>query len=657
MKTAELNQILLDFAEAAALSNSRLLQGNDKRAVWMVARGLVAGIAATTSIAGRQIDLRIGLPRNFPYELPVIRLDDAELYPHIPHVEEDGAVCFVIPKGVVIDRHSPLNIVNDAFRRARNTLEEGWKGNVADEFMDEFGAYWRATHPRHHVESFLHVGGDIRKVHLKMAPQHRARHQPRVPSRRTATEADEKPRHLLPRRPAPAAAWKWREKQEQKLQTVQRAATPRWVAEPERPTPRGLGSIFDSPNDAADFYQKPQAEGGRSALYIPLPHQARIAPPRPGHHWSARNIHQAVRGALPPAELDKLDPLTRKCGDELLVILGLHRPSGGTTLIGLRYFALKGVHPLGPTSDVHHLRAPEPVWVNRLDRELITGRGGASTDLASRKVLLIGCGSVGGHTAMMLASAGIGELTLLDGDVLSQENVFRHILGKKALGQLKVKALVHEIEERIPYIKVRGIDSMLDTAIRKNQIDLSAYDLIISATGEPVADLDLNARLAQLRGSDSKPAAIFTWLEPLGIGGHAALSVGGSGCFECLYTPDEEAPDLHNRAAFYAPLDEQPRDFNLDLVGCGSFYAPYSDLDARRTAELAVRLALSTLQGKETESILRSWKGDPAAFLAQGFRLARRHEHSSDDLLAGVAYTAPSCCTCNRRNSAEEQAA
>lgn len=656
MKLEDLNNILLNFAEAADLCNSRLLQGNERHAVWMRSRNLVAGLAATTSVAGRPINIRIGLPQNFPYELPVIRLDDAETFPHIPHLEEDGAICFIVPRGLVIDRHSPLGILRDALERALETLRQGWQGeNVTDEFMDEFAAYWRSTRPNEHVASFLQVGGDVRKVHLEMAPQAKSGTLLNSEIRNRASRTAGSPQRLHTRQTSPAVAKEWREKQVKRQQALHRNAMQLHAAEPVRPTPRGLGSIFDLPGEPADFHQRPQARGGRHALYVPLPDQTRLQPPRPGHRWSANDVHQLVRRSLLPEGLRQLDALTQKCGDELLVILGLPRPSGGTTLIGLRYFGLKGVHPLGSSSDVRHLRDPEPVGVTRLDRELISGRGGASTNLTSRKVLLIGCGSVGGHIAMMLTSTGVGELTLLDGDLLAPENIFRHVLGRKALGQLKVKALVNEIQERSSYIRVRGIPMMLDGAVREKQVDLSAYDLIISATGEPVVDLDLNARLVALREEGGKPAAIHTWLEPFGIGGHAVLSIGENGCFECLYTPDEDGQGpLHNRAALYAPVDEQPRDFNLDLVGCGSFYAPYSDLDARRTAELAVRLALSALQGTQTESILKSWKGDASDFQKQGFRLARRYAQTSDALLEGVTYASTLCRTCVNRIPRED---
>lgn len=56
-------------------------------------------------------------------------------------------------------------------------------------------------------------------------------------------------------------------------------------------------------------------------------------------------------------------------------------------------------------------------------------RSGAAVDLGDRHILVVGCGSVGGHAAVGLAYAGVGSLTLVDPDTLEPENAFRHAAG------------------------------------------------------------------------------------------------------------------------------------------------------------------------------------------------------------------------------------
>ena len=59
----------------------------------------------------------------------------------------------------------------------------------------------------------------------------------------------------------------------------------------------------------------------------------------------------------------------------------------------------------------------------------------------SKHVAVLGVGSVGSAVADMLARAGVRRLTLVDPDVLSEDNLKRHVLDDKDLGKSKVHAL------------------------------------------------------------------------------------------------------------------------------------------------------------------------------------------------------------------------
>ncbi|HAJ77762.1 MAG TPA: tRNA cyclic N6-threonylcarbamoyladenosine(37) synthase TcdA, partial [Clostridiales bacterium] len=45
--------------------------------------------------------------------------------------------------------------------------------------------------------------------------------------------------------------------------------------------------------------------------------------------------------------------------------------------------------------------------------------------LASKKVIVFGVGGVGGYVVEMLARSGIGEITLVDFDTISESNINR----------------------------------------------------------------------------------------------------------------------------------------------------------------------------------------------------------------------------------------
>jgi hypothetical protein len=259
---------------------------------------------------------------------------------------------------------------------------------------------------------------------------------------------------------------------------------------------------------------------------------------------------------------------------------------------------------------------------------------------------------VGGHLAFELVRAGILQLTLVDPDLLSPDNTFRHALGRRCWGRNKAEALKAELEDQFPYVRVLPVAERIEAALATGKVELGAYDLVLVAIAVPTVELDLNERIHAL---PSAPPALFTWLEPYGIGGHALLAHNGSagGCFECLYTPPipEDGP-LHNRAAFAA----RGQSFGRDLSGCGSLHTPYGSVDAMRTAALASKLAIDVLSGREPGTPLVSWRGDARAFEEAGFRLAPRFSASEEELHAArYGYQSCRCPICRGGHDSDSQ--
>lgn len=384
----------------------------------------------------------------------------------------------------------------------------------------------------------------------------------------------------------------------------------------------------------------------QNAIYLPLEPETILIPPRPdGPMWSAEEARRALLPAVSEANMVRLRRLIKgSTAAREYVIIRLPRPSGGDTLFGIRYDEVGGAHPLRDHGMAARL---VPLQLERLDREYLVSRGGGDTGLDAARVLLVGCGSLGGYIAFELARAGILDLTLVDRDVLKPENTHRHVLGRRYWLTSKALALASAIEEDVPYVRAIGVASTLEEALGDGTVDLAAYDLVICALGNPTVELDMNERLHALRDG---PAALFTWLEPLGIGGHALLVTdrAAGGCFECLYTSADEVETLDNRAAFAGP----GQSFGRALSGCGSLHTPYGSVDAVQMAAQAVRLAVDALTGRESGNPLVSWKGDASAFEAAGYRLSRRYAATSEELRGQRhAYRSQGCRVCGPDHS------
>ena len=114
--------------------------------------------------------------------------------------------------------------------------------------------------------------------------------------------------------------------------------------------------------------------------------------------------------------------------------------------------------------------------------------------LKAAHVIVFGVGGVGGYTAEALARAGVGKLTLVDADVVSDSNRNRQILALlSTVGQPKVEVAAKRIAEINPDCVVEPVQLFYgpDTA---DAIDFSGADYVVDAIDTVSAKLELIAR-------------------------------------------------------------------------------------------------------------------------------------------------------------------
>ena len=70
--------------------------------------------------------------------------------------------------------------------------------------------------------------------------------------------------------------------------------------------------------------------------------------------------------------------------------------------------------------------------------------------LQDKKVLLIGVGGVGSHVAVALCRAGIGQLEIVDFDVVDESNLGRQYYDVNDVGVLKVEAMKGHLNRMNP---------------------------------------------------------------------------------------------------------------------------------------------------------------------------------------------------------------
>jgi sulfur-carrier protein adenylyltransferase/sulfurtransferase len=244
-------------------------------------------------------------------------------------------------------------------------------------------------------------------------------------------------------------------------------------------------------------------------------------------------------------------------------------------------------------------------------REFLNERtaGPASRALSDMRVVVAGCGAVGGQLAVQLAQAGVGHLTLLDSEALDWRNVGRHVLDGSAVGQNKALAVAAAIKRRFPDIDVTGVAESWETYQRREGEPVTKADLIVSATGEAASNLHLD-RLVE---SGDVPPAVFCFLEAFGVAAHAVFCLPDSGQLRHICTP---AGILLEPVADLATMPQAPQE-----PACGAVYQPFSSLAALSGIALAGELAIDALLGRVAMSQHRVWVGAAAGFATQGLSL------------------------------------
>ncbi|PDS34684.1 hypothetical protein CO665_29460 [Rhizobium anhuiense] len=165
---------------------------------------------------------------------------------------------------------------------------------------------------------------------------------------------------------------------------------------------------------------------------------------------------------------------------------------------------------------------------------IFTRNMGNMINLAGKRILLIGVGTIGGFLAQQLAQSGAGsgggELTLLDTDVLRTANLGRHLLGIPYIDRNKAEACAEFLKQQLPMLDVRfRVQDALDVLVGEGL----PYDLIVDATGEEALSLAINERAIRSKGS--WPPILFGYL--IGNGAMAqALFTGDKdcACLKCL---------------------------------------------------------------------------------------------------------------------------
>ncbi len=111
--------------------------------------------------------------------------------------------------------------------------------------------------------------------------------------------------------------------------------------------------------------------------------------------------------------------------------------------------------------------------------ELLIGKDGLEL-IKTKKILLVGCGGVGGACAVSLIRSGIENLTVIDYDSVEESNLNRQAVARRSnLGKKKVDVIKEMLLDMNSNAKINTLDVFLD----ENNIDeiVKDFDYVIDA--------------------------------------------------------------------------------------------------------------------------------------------------------------------------------
>lgn len=503
-------------------------------------KGFTAGWRFTIDFSDSRRRLDLLVESELPFAAPRIALVDRPPLLTWPHVEEYGLLC-LLPGGAATSHCRTGVLVKRLIASAFELVTEGIRGENLDDLRKEFLSYWHRALPKDHTPYVSLIGAE-------------------PPSREISAWVGNEQIIVAEDHQAIDVWMNRRYGQAKKPRRYTRAGLI-WLPEALVPS--------EYPSNSADL-QELLSRCDANACRV-IGDLAKVAP---------ENIPLVI--AMPTEHGPCFAGVLMRAPQSVRFVGGRRQPQ------------LKGFRPgraPEPMISTRYLSESTPVVrsaVARADAAWVHGRGhdGRHSLLSSARVLLIGCGSVGGFLAQLLATAGMGQLDIVDPQSFERANGGRHVLGAKHVDLNKAKATAAELQQNFPHLVVRGHASDWGHLIRHKADLLNSATLVIAATGLWEVNSSINY---WQRRQEPRPQVLYGWTEPFSCAGHAVVLSGNGACFEC------------GMSEFGRPLfrvTEWPASgTELQEPGCGTNFQPYGPIELSNVVTLLATAALDAVTG------------------------------------------------------------
>jgi adenylyltransferase/sulfurtransferase len=189
--------------------------------------------------------------------------------------------------------------------------------------------------------------------------------------------------------------------------------------------------------------------------------------------------------------------------------------------------------------------------INRYDRQIRIAQIGLAgqTRLANSHALIIGLGGLGSAASLYLAASGVGQLTLVDFDLVEESNLQRQIVHSQAtLGMSKVASAKQSLLSVNPHIQVNAIHAFL--APEQLVLLCQAADVIVDCTDNGFSRTAIN-EAAMMAAKPLVSAAAIRWEGQLSVFDGRDIN---SPCYLCFDPQANQGGETCDAQGIVAPV-------------------------------------------------------------------------------------------------------
>ena len=406
------------------------------------------------------IDFYIGFPVEFPYTRPDFYFQSSE-FGYLPHVESDNGKLCLDEDGSVFNTDNPVAIIQECVRRAKRLIKAGAeKRNFAD-FLKEIESYWTREYdgePNTRDSIIFYGKWPSEDFELNILNYH-------------VDQPEDAQKHFV------------------------------------------INSLlYIGYNEPFDGYiSKHFQHELRKALFI-------------------NNVYIRETAPYGLTFEDFLSLLTE--AGKKHAIKFLNKYNGGDIYFKLTDNRIAGINFGKANLHMNGFRTLKPCYVyenfgnkkkflQRLYGFVYTRERAAErtsgTLKTSMNFLVVGLGSIGSNLVHFLLGYNNTSFTLVDRDVLTVDNIGRHVLGFRYVNLSKVHGMADYIKASDIETDVKPFASTLQEYISGNFNKLNEFTAIFLCIGDVMTEKYMYQAL--IDGKVDVP--IFNlWLEPFGVGGH-----------------------------------------------------------------------------------------------------------------------------------------